>query len=266
MNPPAAAQTTHQFSASDGVVIRYAQWGELTNAAPPVVLHHGFGVDSVFNWVLPGVVQGLVDAGRTVVAIDARGHGRSDKPHESSAYGEATMARDLGRLFDRLAAPTVDLVGYSMGAIVSLIAAANDARVERLVVGGVGAGVVELGGLDTRALSNLAVASALLTDDLSTITDPGAMQLRQVADMSGADRLALAAQAHAVHASPIALQAIRARTLVVAGTEDPLAVRPHVLAAAIPDATLHLVEGDHLTALTGDRFTSAVIKFLARDA
>lgn len=266
INRSSAAHARHQFAAGDGVVIAYTQWGDVTNAAPPVVLHHGFGVDSNVNWVLPGVVQRLLDAGRTVVAIDARGHGRSGKPHESSAYGEATMARDLGRLIDRLAAPAVDLVGYSMGAIVSLLTAAHDPRVERLVVGGVGAAVVELGGLDTRALSNTRVAAALLADDLGNITDPAALQFRQIADMAGADRLALAAQAHAVHASPIALDRIRAATLIVAGTEDPLAIRPYVLANAIANATLHLIAGDHLSALAGDRFSSAVTQFLARGA
>jgi pimeloyl-ACP methyl ester carboxylesterase len=48
----------------------------------------------------------------------------------------------------------IDLVGYSMGAIVSLIYASGGERVRRLVVGGVGAGVIECGGVDRRAVSN----------------------------------------------------------------------------------------------------------------
>ncbi len=123
-------------------------------------LHHGFAVDSRLNWVLPGVVKALTSAGRQVFAIDARGHGQSDKPHEAERDGEPNMAKDLRALFDLVAAPNVDLVGYSMGSVVSLLCACDDRRIERLVAGGVGASVVELGGLDTRAVNNAAIAQA----------------------------------------------------------------------------------------------------------
>jgi pimeloyl-ACP methyl ester carboxylesterase len=49
-------------------------------------------------------------------------------------------------LLDLIGEPQFDLVGYSMGAVVALLVASEDARVRRLVVGGVGSGVVECGG------------------------------------------------------------------------------------------------------------------------
>src|ERR1035438_9843763 len=116
-------------------------WGA-AGALPPVFLHHGFIANADINWVRPGIVAALTNAGRQVVALDARGHGSSDKPHDPSYYGEEKMARDLRQLFDSIGAVRVDLVGYSMGAIVSLIAASQDERIRRLVVGGVGSGVV----------------------------------------------------------------------------------------------------------------------------
>src|ERR1039458_3796179 len=62
---------------------------------PAVILAHGFAADHRINWVVPGVVDALVAAGRRVLAPDARGHGRSAKPHDPAApAGEAT-ARDL---------------------------------------------------------------------------------------------------------------------------------------------------------------------------
>jgi hypothetical protein len=73
-------------------------------------------------------------------------------------------------------------------------------------------------------------------------------------------RLALAAQAASVNASPIALDLISARTLVLVGSGDPLAARPEVLAAAIPNAQLQLVSGDHLGALSDPRFTPALLE------
>ena len=50
-----------------------------------------------------------------VIAMDTRGHGESDKPHDAGAYG-AEMARDVVRLLDHLNLPKAHVVGYSMGA------------------------------------------------------------------------------------------------------------------------------------------------------
>jgi pimeloyl-ACP methyl ester carboxylesterase len=249
------------FRSFDDVAIAFERWGR-PSEHPPVVLHHGFVADARVNWVTTGVVDALVAAGHHVVAPDARGHGRSDKPHHPASYGEATMARDLSRLLDVIGAERVDLVGYSMGAIVALIAAGRGARVRRLVVGGVGAAVVELGGVDTRALPNDRLEAALRAEDPATIADPGAADIRAFADAVGADRLALAAQAAAVHRSPIPLERITARTLVLAADRDPLAARPGVLADAVPGATLQVVPGDHLGAVAGPAFLAALVAFL----
>jgi pimeloyl-ACP methyl ester carboxylesterase len=257
-----------RFTSWDGVEIAYGVWEPEgggaggPGAGPPVVLHHGFVADSVLNWVGPGIVDALVAAGHRVVALDARGHGRSGKPHDPAAYAESAMARDLSALVDRLDAPQIDLVGYSMGAIVSLIFASQDTRVQRLVVGGVGAGVVELGGVDTRILPNDALVEALRADDPGSIIDRQGAEFRAFADAVGADRLALAAQAASVHASPIPLDRIAAPTLVLAGDADPLAERPAVLADAIPAAELRMLRGDHLAAVGDPGFASSVVEFL----
>src|SRR6188474_1239125 len=103
------------FRSDDGTDIYYRCWGDTDQL--PVVLHHGFVADSELDWVSSGVVASLTANGRTVVALDARGHGRSGKPHDPDRYGEARMARDLSLLIDELAVTAVDLVGYSMGAV-----------------------------------------------------------------------------------------------------------------------------------------------------
>ncbi len=169
------------------------------------------------------------------MAPDARGHGRSGKPADPGRYGEERMARDLLALVDEIGAPRVDLVGYSMGSIVCLLAAARDLRVRRLVAGGVGAGVVELGGVDTRVLDSATLVQALEAESPASLSHPEAVAFRLFADAVGADRRALAAHARVVHASPIALDRITAPTLVIAGDRDELAVRPQVLADAISD-------------------------------
>lgn len=255
-----------RFTSFDGTGIAYQVWGG-PSQLPPVVLHHGFVVDATANFVGPGVVDALVTAGRQVVALDARGHGASDKPHEAARYGEAVMARDLGALLDTLGATldttAVDLVGYSMGAVVSAIFAAADPRVRRLVLSGVGAGVVELGGLDSRVLPPAEVTAVLLTSSPSAIEASPAAALRMLADAVGADRAALAAQVAAAHHTPIALDRITAPTLVLVGRDDPLAARPQVLAGAIPGARWRVVSGDHMTALRAPAYAPALVEFLA---
>ena len=250
-----------QFIADDGIEIVYDEWGGPSDR-PPVVLHHGFVADSNINWVLPGVVAGLVDAGRHVVTVDARGHGRSGKPDDPARYGEARMSDDLRMLVDILGAPEFDLVGYSMGAIVSLITATDEPRLRRLAVGGVGAGVVELGGVDTRVLDNAKLVAAFLADDPATITDPETAGFRAFADMVGGDRRALAAHAQVVHAAPIALDRITVPTLVLAGDADPLAARPQVLADAIAGARLEVLSGDHTGVIGNPRFIPTLVGFL----
>ncbi len=249
------------FASPDGLRIAYREW-DGSSELPPVVLHHGFAVDGLLNWVFPGVVAALVAAGRRVWALDARGHGRSEAPHDPARYGEAIMALDLRALLDLIGTDEVDLVGYSMGAIVALLVATQDRRVRRLAIGGVGAGVVELGGVDTRAVDPGAVVDALRADDPVTIEDAGALAFRQLADASGADRLALAAHAARRHQEPIALARITAPTLVLAGDADPLAVRPEVLAAAIAGARLERLHGDHLAAVGDPRFAPLIVEHL----
>jgi pimeloyl-ACP methyl ester carboxylesterase len=249
------------FEATDGVEIYWEQW-EGDSDLPPVLLHHGFIANGQTNWVLPGIVGALTGTGRRVVAIDARGHGHSGKPHDPAVYGETRMAQDVITLLDLLKIEQVDVAGYSMGAIVSLILATRDPRLRRLAIGGVGSAVVELGGVDTRVIPAEAFREAFHTDDPSTITHPAAAGFRAFVDAVGGDRTALAAQAAAIHASPIPLDTIAVPTLLITGRDDVLATRPELLAKAIPNAHLAVIDGDHLGAVRQPAFTTELLTFL----
>lgn len=260
-----------RFSSFDGTEIAYQEWGaDAAGAAdataatplPPVVLHHGFIADANLNWVGPGVVAALVRAGRRVVALDARGHGASGKPHDPGFYGEDKMAADLRRLFDLTGASQVDLAGYSMGAVVSLLTASQDARVRRLVVGGVGGGLVARDGLAARATARGTIAAALRAPAVASIQDPIAVRFRALADRVATDREALAACAEASFTSTIPFSQIAAPTLLLVGDADPLAARPEALAAAIPQAQLRVIAGDHLSAVLNPAFAPAIVDFL----
>lgn len=262
--PSTGAGAVQGFETWDGLEIAYREWGE-ESPSPPVVLHHGFVADADSNWVATGVVEALREGGRRVIALDARGHGRSEKPHDPARYGEQLMARDLVALLDAVGAPRIDLVGYSMGAVVSLLVASEGERVRRLVVGGIGSGVIECGGVDRRAVSNEAIIEALEAEDQSAIADPGALPYRQLADARGGDRVALVAQARSVYQGGVELERISAPTLVLAGDSDPLAVGPEALAAAIPDATLRILSGNHIGAIGDPRFRQSIVDFLAAE-
>jgi pimeloyl-ACP methyl ester carboxylesterase len=107
-----AAETAYFDSA--GVKLRYISGG----AGETVVLLHGFSGSAEGLYVIPGTFDALVNAGYRVVALDQRGHGQSEKPHEVDSYG-MEMVEDVRRLLDHLDLERVHLVGYSMGGKVS---------------------------------------------------------------------------------------------------------------------------------------------------
>jgi pimeloyl-ACP methyl ester carboxylesterase len=102
-------QLRDQFFDSHGVCIRYVDLG----AGDPVFLLHGNG-GSLQEWQTTGVLQSLSHDFR-VIAMDARGHGKSDKPHEPAAYGRE-LSLDVLRLMDHLGIQKAHVIGYSMGA------------------------------------------------------------------------------------------------------------------------------------------------------
>jgi len=99
---------------SGGVRIHYTVEGE----GEPLVLVHGFAVNADYNWRRPGVVYEL-SQDYQVIAFDHRGHGLSGKPEDPGAYGEEMM-QDVVRLLDHLKIEKAHVVGYSMGAFITL--------------------------------------------------------------------------------------------------------------------------------------------------
>ena len=104
-----AALAQDQFFDSHGVRIRYVDRG----AGDPILLIHGNG-GSLQGWIDSGIV-GNLERDYRMIALDARGHGKSGKPREVAAYGQQ-MGLDMIRLMDHLRIPRAHLVGYSMGA------------------------------------------------------------------------------------------------------------------------------------------------------
>src|SRR5215472_14918193 len=96
-----------RFFVSDGLRLRYLDGG----SGDAIVLLHGFAHDAD-RWVKSGAFERLASR-RRVLALDLRGHGQSDKPHDPEAY--VPMDADVIRMLDDADVSRAHCVGYSMG-------------------------------------------------------------------------------------------------------------------------------------------------------
>ena len=245
------------WRAPDGVRIAYEVVGE----GPAVVLLHGFAANRLVNWERPGVVGNLSDAGFTVVSYDARGHGQSDKPHDPAAYENDAMARDARGLLDHLGVTHVDIVGYSMGALVTTRIVPDEPRTRSCVLGGIGGRVK--GGRGFSDEQRAQIAAALEADDPKAIDRPAWRAFRAFADSTGADRRALAAiQRAATPEARTRLSDFRVPTLVIVGDDDVLAGSAQALADRIPGAIAKTIKGTHLGAVADPEFARSIVDFV----
>jgi pimeloyl-ACP methyl ester carboxylesterase len=102
------------FFQVNGVLLYYVEAGE----GAPVILVHGLACEHVANWMLPRVFQRLSKRYR-VIALDNRGHGKSDRPYDPMQYG-LEMVDDVVRLMDHLGIAKAHVVGYSLGGFITL--------------------------------------------------------------------------------------------------------------------------------------------------
>jgi pimeloyl-ACP methyl ester carboxylesterase len=248
-----------RFTSFDGVEIAYATFGpDVAGSDRPVLLLHGYASTHKGNWVQTKVVAGLVEAGRSVVAMDARGHGESGKPHEPHAYEGDAMVRDARALLDHLEIGEVDVVGYSMGAMIALRLAAADGRVCSVVLGGVGGD-----GCPPRPGGRL--SGAMLATSSKEIQNRTARAFRMFADLTGADKDALAAVDRSDSMRSIVdFDAVVVPALVLVGEKDTLIAPPEQLVARLRDARLVAVPGDHLSCLRHPEVGDEILRFLAQ--
>lgn len=246
------------FRTFDGLTLAYQVEGD----GYPLVLLHGFASDTDHDWRRSGLWRALVSAGHRVIGLDARGHGRSDKPHDPTAYADDAMSRDVLALVDHLGLEQADVIGYSTGAAIALRVALADARVHRLVLGGTSGHLVMRVRSPEAWERRQRMAAALLAEDPATVVDPAGRDLRRFADATGGDRWALAAIQLAPNrfGPPADVSAVRVPTLVICGDRD---FSPHILVSAMPNARARVVVGDHGSAVGAADFADAILAFLA---
>ncbi len=239
------------FTAPDGTRIHYDRTGN----GPAVVLIHGFIVTGE-SWKRAPVTQRLIEAGHTVVTLDLRGNGRSDKPRQLAAYQQDAEVTDVMALMKHLGFRQYDVVGYSRGAILAarLLAVSPRRRIRRAMLGGMGIGF-------TNPLWHRR------WDFYEALNRPGShpelAPAIAYALKTGADTVALK---HMQQAQPVtsrrALGRIRQPVLVISGENDTDNGPAHELAESLPNATLRQVPGTHNTAMFTPEFASEVVDFL----
>lgn len=249
-----------QHFRHDGYDFAFIDEGE----GDPVLLIHGFGSSHSVNWVTPGWVQTLNQAGYRAIALDNRGHGQSEKIYDAAAYTPQAMAGDAAALLDHLGIGRAHVFGYSMGArITAFMALGHPDKVATVILGGLGYGMVEgVGDWDP-------IAEALLADDPGTITDPRGRMFRTFADQTKSDRKALAACISRSRdlLSEDDIAHITQPALVAVGTTDDIAGSPQRLAALMPRGEAFDIERrDHMLSVGDRTFKKRALQFLAENA
>ncbi len=255
------ARMMHEFS-SDGVRIAFIDVAAVgQDIGEPMLLIHGFASSHRINWVNPRWVDTLTRAGRRVIALDNRGHGRSENLYDPAAYSSDRMADDAANLLDHLRIARADVMGYSMGArISSYLALRRPELVRSLVLGGLGDHLVEGVGLP------IGIAEAMEAPSLEALTDPMQRMFRAFAEQTGSDRAALAA---CIRGSRQTLTrgevaSISCPVLVAVGTRDGIAGDGRRLAAMFPRGSALDIPGrDHNLAVGDKVYKAGVLEFLA---
>jgi pimeloyl-ACP methyl ester carboxylesterase len=120
-----AKQTETGNIIYQGAHIHYVSYGQ----GDPVLLLHG-GLSNKLSWF--SQLPWLVAAGRRVVLIDTRGHGKSSPGDSALSY--QIFAEDTLLVLDKLGIQRTDIVGWSDGGIIALLLGQNTPeRVGRIV-------------------------------------------------------------------------------------------------------------------------------------
>ena len=258
---------------SNGVKIRYVTEGQ----GEAVVLIHGWMSDSsMWGADAAGNTKLKPPDGYQVIALDCRGHGKSDKPHDTARYG-AEMAADVVRLLDHLKIEKAHLIGYSMGAFIAgKVAATHPMRVLSVIYGGQAPLLTgESGSSEIDAFAKAVDEGKGLGPYIIEVTPPGRPkptleQANAIAKFlyDGKDVIAFAAAGRSFNGLEVKAEDLKmctAPALFIYGSKESenLKTRVAALRKRLGRGEEKVIEGgDHITTLAKPEFASAIIAFL----
>jgi pimeloyl-ACP methyl ester carboxylesterase len=250
---PGLSEMTFATNSEDGARIAY----DLVGEGPPLLLFHA-SLTSGALWKTLGYVDAL-RAEHQVILVDARGHGRSDKPTTMDAYAMERLVGDVIAVLDDCAVPETAYLGYSLGGRVGLaLAIRAPERVSALIAGGASHrpqnGVLERliypGFVDTIETDGIELFLEQWSERLGRPVDPAVRAI-----FLDNDRGALVPYLRQTDREPGFADAVVSRIqvpmLLFAGEHDHERLRDSQAAAAIlPDAELLVIaDGDHESTL-----------------
>lgn len=215
-----------QYFDSSGISIHYIERG----SGYPVILLHG-NTGSVESWMENGIFQELAEQYR-VIAFDARGHGKSDKPHDVAAYGNE-MSQDIIRLIDHLKIEKAHIIASSMGVRVfgKLMPAYPDRFVSAVLIG-------------------FAPKWRWTADDQSAVGERAENRLNNPSQRlldEGQDVQALATLVLGFHELVITqeeVKNIQIPTIIIIGSEDRYLPQVREMKSLKPEMELLIIEGE----------------------
>ncbi len=247
---------------SGGLTLDYDDLTPPGGAERTLILVHGFASNRLEGWRRTGWYTALERRHIRCIALDQRGHGQSEKPHDPAAYSRLAMAGDVLALMDHLDIGQADLFGYSMGARTALQAALDaPGRFSNLILGGVGGSLIAE---RSRPPGN-PMAEAMRAADPDSLTEPMLRSFRHFADEQGEDREALAACTEASNPplDQAAMGSLPMPVLIVTGQGDKGAGDIEALAQAFPYGKAAILAGcDHFSAIPHGLTKAAVFDFL----
>ena len=257
-----------KFFDSNGVHLRYIEQG----VGESVVLIHSY-TSNAEGWVAAKVFQELAKNYR-VIALDCRGHGKSDKPHDAKQYGQE-MVLDVVRLLDHLKIQKAHIIGNSMGGGITVkLLTMKPERFLTATFGGSG-GVFPFTDEELRQMDQLAaemeggsVRSLILNNVPRNQPKPSEEEIKQreARFAAGQDLVALAAIRRSLVdlvVTETQVATIKKPTLAIVGTADPNLEKVQKLKAVLPKLRVVTIEGaTHAGAAARPEFIEAIQEFL----
>jgi pimeloyl-ACP methyl ester carboxylesterase len=213
-----------------------------------------------------------------LIALDCRGHGKSDKPHDPEKYGPE-MAADVVRLLDHLKLEKAHLIGYSSGAFIAgKVAATQPGRVLSVVYGGQAPVLTGAKASDFSECELFAKAvdegkdlgSYIIAVTPADKPKPTEEQAKAIAKFlyAGKDVKAFAAAGRSFRNLEVTgedLKKCKAPILFIHGGNESDHVKNRIATVRklLGRVEIKIVEGaDHITTLIKPEFASAVLEFL----